>query len=793
MTKKSKPPEKSKYGVGSSILRKEDQRFLHGKGMYVADVRVPGIMDVAFVRSSHAHGRLLGIEIPKGKENKVYTAEHLKQINPIRVEPSVPGFKPANHYALAMDKVRFAGECVAACLSSSRAESEDLAEQITIDIAELPALNDPLQARENHTTLVHDEWGDNIFVQADIEGGNIRNVQNAPVVVKRVFRMNRQSVSPFEARAVLAFWDERANELIVYLSTQIPHLMRTGLSQALNIPNHQLRVIAPDVGGGFGGKARLMPEEIVICAIALETGKPIRWLEDRREHLMAAPQAREHVYEITAYANHNGLIKGIDAELTVNAGAYALWHSGPFMETGMAARNLTGPYQIENLRCKTWTVSTNKAPMGVYRGVARPGACFAIERIIDEVARTVGRDPIDVRIENMVNTSQMPYTTAGGMVFDNGNYPESVRRAAKLIDYEGVRARKNILDEDGRLWGVGLASYTEQTAHGAAEWTRRGSPIIPGFESATARMNPDGTLVLLVGIHSHGQGLETTLAQIAHEELGIHPDNITVRYGDTGVSPFGFGTFASRSIVMSGGAVSNACILLKKKLKLVAAHHLQCNPEQIDFKDNTALGVFGSISIKELARIAHLRQHGLPEGIDPLLDATATYQPDKSTGVFSYATHAAVVAVNPHSGLIELMDYAVVEDCGVMVNPMIVDGQIIGGVAQGIGTAIYEESSYDKNGQPLSTTFADYILPGATEIPDIKINHMVTPATLTKFGLKGMGEGGAIAPPAAIGNALRDAFSYCGAEFNETPFTPRRIINTLQKIDSNQSIPEQPQ
>ena len=769
----------NKIGVGASLPRKEDHRFLRGRGLYVADVHMPGILDVAFLRGQQAHGRLLGIQIPEGKEDRVFTAERLTRVDPVRVEPSIPGFKPADHHALATDKVRFAGECIAACLGTNRAEAEDLAEQIIVDIEELPAVTEPIAARDDPLALVHEEWGDNIYVQHDIEGGDIDSVRDAPVVVTRDYRMNRQSVSPLEPRAVLAHWDERSNELVVHISTQIPHLMRTALSQFLNLPTHQLRVIAPDVGGGFGGKARLMPEEIVVCAIALETGKPIRWLEDRHEHLMAAPQAREHVYRITAYADSDGLIKGIDAELTVDAGAYALWHSGPFMETGMAARNLSGPYQIENLRCKTWTVATNKAPMGVYRGVARPGACFAIERTIDEVARAVGRDPMEVRMANMVTAEQMPYETVGGMCFDNGDYPESVRRVASLVDYQGIRARQGAAQPDGRLLGVGLASYSEQTAHGSAEWTRRGSPIIPGFESATARLNPDGTLVLLVGIHSHGQGLETTLAQIAYEELGIHPNDINVRFGDTGVSPFGFGTFASRSMVMSGGAVSNVCINLREKLALIAAHQLQCDVEQVRFADGEARGASGSISIAEICRIAHLRQDGLPDGVDPILDATETYEPSESTGVFSYATHAAVVLVDPQSGAIELIDYAVVEDCGNMVNPMIVDGQITGGVAQGIGTAIYEESIYDENGQPLATTFADYLLPGATEIPDIKIGHMVTPAVYTRFGIKGMGEGGAIAPPAAIGNALRDAFAATGAQFNETPFTPRRVLDAL--------------
>ena len=438
----------------------------------------------------------------------------------------------------------------------------------------------------------------------------------------------------------------------------------------------------------------------------------------------------------------------------------------------MAARNLTGPYRIEHFRAQTWTVATNKAPLGVYRGVARPGACFAIERTIDEVARAVGRDPMAVRIDNMVPPEAMPYRTVGDMMFDNGDYPESVRRAAALIDLDRIRERQAAPLPDGRLLGVGLGSFTEQSAHGAEEWVKRRTPIVAGYETATARMHSDGTLHLLVAIHSHGQGMETTLAQIANEEVGIDPDDVSVRFGDTAVSPFGMGTFASRSIVMGGGAVSNACIALRDKLARIAAHHLQCAPTSVRFEAGVAHGPSGSMTLAEIGRIAHLRQEQLPEGVDPVLDVTATYEPTETTGVFSYATHAAVVAVDPATGAVEILDYAVVEDCGTVVNPMIVDGQILGGTVQGIGTALYEEVIFDADGQPMATTLADYLLPGAAEIPDIKIGHMVTPATATRFGMKGMGEGGAIAPPAAIANALADAFRAQGVQFNETPLTP---------------------
>ena len=762
-------------GVGARLPRKEDGRFLRGLGRYVADVHIPGALEAAFLRSPLGHARVRGIARPRDGGERVFLADDLPRINPVRVVPDVAGFKASDHWALARDKVRFAGEPMAVCLGETRAAAEDLAGCVAADLDPLPAVVEPLAARRDPPALVHEAWGDNIYVAASFGGGDIESVRGMPVVLTRGYRMNRQSTMPMEGRAVLAHWDARAEELVVHLSSQIPHLARLGLAQTLGLQIRQIRVISPDVGGGFGGKARLMPEEIAVCATALRTGLPVRWIEDVGEHLRAACQAREHVYRITAHADERGLIKGIDAEITIDGGAYALWHTGPFMETGMAARNLTGPYRIEHFRARTWTVATNKAPLGVYRGVARPGACFAIERTIDEVARAVGRDPMAVRIDNMVPPEAMPYRTVGDMKFDNGDYPESVRRAAALVDMDGIRERQATPLPDGRLLGVGLGSFTEQSAHGAGEWVKRRTPIVAGYETATARMHSDGTLHLLVAIHSHGQGMETTLAQIANEEIGIDPDDVSVRFGDTAVSPFGMGTFASRSIVMGGGAVSNACIALRGKMARIAAHHLQCEPASVRFEGGAARGPSGSMTLAEIGRIAHLRQEQLPEGTDPVLDATATYEPEETAGVFSYATHAAVIAVDPATGAVEILDYAVVEDCGTAVNPMVVDGQILGGTVQGIGTALYEEVVFDADGQPLATTLADYLLPGAAELPDIKIGHMVTPAASTRFGMKGMGEGGAIAPPAAIANALADALRSRGAQFNETPLTPRRV------------------
>lgn len=772
------------HGVGASPLRKEDARHLSGRGRFVADIPAENALEAAILRSPVAHGILKGIDpgdIPSGCH--VFSAHDFPDIGPIRAVPRVPGFKASDFPIFATGKVRYVGQPIAICLAPTRAEAEDIAQQILVDIEELPAIVDMREAVDRKDTLLHDAWGDNVFIDREISGGDIDAARAAAeVTVTNEFRLNRHAAVPLECRAALAVWDDRRDELTLNLSTQGPHLMRVGFAESLGLKERQLRVVSPDVGGGFGSKNRMMPEEVMVCAAALKTGRPVRWIEDRRENITANSQAREHWYRVTAYATSAGRILGIEAALIVDAGSYSIWPSGPFMETGMAARNLPGPYDIAALQVETWTVATNKPPLGPYRGVARPGACYAIERTLDEVAHTVGRDPYDVRRENMVNADQMPFTGAGGMRFDNGDYPVSVAKAATAVGMADIRDLQKSGTGNGKLAGVGFASYSEQTAHGTQEWKMRGTPVIPAFETATARMHADGTLELLVGIHSHGQGMETTLAQVVCQELGLSLDDVVVRYGDTGVGPYGNGTFASRSMVMAGGASARACRALATRIRHVGAHLLQCRDEDTELRDGQVFGGDASISVSEIARTAHIRQDLLPDGTDPTLEETAVYEPEVTSGVFSYSTHAAAVLVDPQTGEVEITGYAVAEDCGTIVNPMIVDGQIMGGVAQGIGTALFEEIPFDAAGQPLATTFADYQWPGPTSLPAIRIAHMVTPAEGTEYGMKGMGEGGAIAPPAAVANAVRDALKAIGidAEISETPLTPKRLYNAIR-------------
>ncbi|HEV8679783.1 MAG TPA: xanthine dehydrogenase family protein molybdopterin-binding subunit [Stellaceae bacterium] len=773
---------KAKYGVGASILRKEDDRHLRGRGEFVADIRLPGTQEVVFLRSPHAHARIRSITVPPGAKGRVFAASDLPRMQPIRIVTQAAGAKSPAWPPLATDKVRYVGEAIAACVAPTRAAAEDLAASITVDYEVLDAVVDAAAALRGGA-LVHEYWGDNLYLERNIDAGDIEAAARAAeVVVTREYRMNRQSGSPMEGRAVLACRDHRLDEIVIYASTQTPHTIRVAIGEILGVEARCLRIVAPDIGGGFGPKARLYPEEIILAALALELDHPVRWIEDRNEHLLTAAHTRDHHYKLTAYADRQGKILGIDTEIIVDAGAYGLWPQGPYQEANMAARCLPGPYTITNYRARYLTVATNKAGLGPYRGVGRPGACFAIERTIDEVARAVGRDPAEVRIENMIPPAQMPYTSVTDMRYDTGDYPASVRRCAELLDQPQIRTRQRRGEADGRLIGIGYASFTEQTAHGAAEFASRGASIIPGFESCTARILPDGSLVLHVGIQSHGQGLETALSQVAYQELGINPAHISVRHGDTESTAFGFGTFASRSMVMSGGAVARASRTLRAKVEQIGAHLLQCEVSEVHCAEGAVVGPQGrSVTIGEIAKIAHLRMHELPPGVEPLLDAMATYEPGISTGVFSYATHGAVVAVDPETGAVELLDFAVAEDCGTMVNPMLVEGQIRGGVAQGIGTALCEEIPYDAAGQPLAATFLDYHMPGAFELPPIKIGHLHTPASATEYGMKGMGEGGAVAPPAAIANAVRDALASIGAEIDETPITALRVLAAIRK------------
>ena len=770
----------AKYGIGESVLRKEDDRFLRGRGQYVGDFRLAGVRDVAFVRSPVAHAHLREIHIPEEFRSAVFTAKDLTGVKPIVSAPPLKGFKYSVEPILAVDKLRYVGEMIAMCVAPTRAQAEDIAAAVTLEFEELPVVIDMLAACEAGSPLVHDEWGDNIFIAFN-ESGPIEDVaKKAAIRVTRKIRTARHCMFPMEGRGAIAYRDWRLGYLTLITSTQFPHSVRTGLCECLGLAHGRVRVISPDVGGGFGYKGLLCREEVALGWLAQQVSHPVRWLEDRREHLTANANCREHHYQITGYATADGKLLGIDCMGHVDAGAYSSYPVSSALEAAQIVSLLPGPYVFPAYRCRSVAVATNKCPIVPYRGVARSGVCLAIEAIMDAIARAAELEPYEVRLRNMVGPEQMPFDNVTGKHFDSGDHPECLRRAIEAIRLSDIRERQRCPEPDGRLIGVGLSFFVEQGAHGTSVLAAWGRPIVPGYEQANVKLTADGEVEIHVGTHSHGQGHETTYAQVAHEILGVAFDKIKVIQGDTLHTPYSTSTWGSRSMVHGGGAVAAACRLLAKRAAHIGAWLMQADAANARVADGDVIVGSSSITLRDVARAWYLQPQNLPPDCDTGgLDVTAGYRAARDSGTFTYAAHAAVVAVDPATGEIEILDYVVVEDGGVLVNPMIVDGQICGGTAQGIGTGLYEAAPFDARGQPLASTMLDYRLPGATEVPEIRILHMQTPSPYTEFGVKGLGEGGAIGPPAAIVSAVNDALRPLSVEVYDLPLTPERILSAI--------------
>ena len=761
-------------------MRKEDARHLHGRGNFVDDIAMPRLQEVAFLRSPLAHARIVGVEIPDRFAGRAFTAAMLDGVKPMRTPNSAPGFKFSDYPVLATGKVRMVGEPVAMCFADTRAQAEDMCVAIRVDYEELPAVVDERQAMQNPPALVHEHFGDNVFLSTLTEVNFEEAAKKADISVRREFKFARNCMSPLEGKGVLAHWDDRADQLVLYSSTQAPHIIRTGVSETLNLEEGRIRVIAPDVGGGFGYKSVLQPEEISVSWLAMKFRRAFRWTEDRREHLIAAANAREHHFVVEVFADKQGKLIACDVEMTVNVGAYSAWPVSAGLEAVLARRNFPSNYVFSGYRCRTHSVATNKPPMVPYRGVSKPGLAMALELTLDAVAHAAGREPFDVKCDNLIPADQMPYNTITGLHYDSGDYQTCMRKARDAIGLDNVRQRQRRPESDGRLIGVGFANYTETTALGTKTFVALGWPLAPGYEQAMLRITNDGGLEIRVGVQSPGVGLETTLAQIACEILSIDPSRTQVVHGDTALTPYSTGTYNSRGIVMAGGAVSKTAQVLKQRLEMIGAHLLQCGRSEVRLANGFVHGPRGQVSIQEIAAVWYLKPDSLPSDIDPGgLEANVGYKPDVDTGAIGYGTHAVVVAVDPDIGSVEILDYVIVEDCGTIVNPLIVEGQAYGGTAQGIGQALLEVMSYDASGQPLASTLADYLLPGASEVPRIRVIHMETPSPYTAHGVKGMGEAGTIGAPAAILSAVNDALRPIGVELAETPITPRRIVGSI--------------
>jgi carbon-monoxide dehydrogenase large subunit len=774
-------PVATSRAFGARVPRREDRRLITGRGRYVGDVTLPGTAHVAFVRSVHAHARIRGVDVSAaanapGVITVVMGADPAIARRRIRARSALPAYVETEQPVLAWPRVRHVGEAVAAVVADDPYQAADAAALVRVDYEPLPAAVDMRAALDAAAPLVHDDAPGNVLLARRFEQGDVERVlASCAAVIERTFRTSRQTAAPLEGRAGVAEWNPVESKLTLWATTQVPHLARHSLAEILGLAESRIRVIAPDVGGGFGMKAIVYPEDVCLSLLAMRLGRPVKWVEQRREGLQAAVHARDHVYDIRAGFDAGGRLLALAACALCNAGAYSVYPWTAGLEPLMAGGLLTGPYKLAHYRCDVTAVATNTAPAGPYRGVARPATTFVMERVLDLAARQLGLDPVHVRRLNLIGASDLPYTSPTRLVHDSPSYPVCFDKVVEAVDYPAFRAEQGRLRAEGRLVGIGFAVYNELTGLGQAASAGPRMPFRTGHEGATVRMDPSGAVTVLAGVTSQGQGTETMVAQLVASELGVPLDTVTVVLGDTDVTPFGLGAFASRQAVIGGGAVVRAAAAVREKVVRIAAHLLEAAPDDLDVADGT-VSVKGApgraIAIADIARVALLETQRLPPETEPGLDATRFYDPIR--GTFAAGAQAAIVEVDPATGVIVLRRYVCVEDVGRVINPLIVEGQIHGAIAQGLGGALAERLVYDDAGQLLTGTLMEYALPTAAAIPSMEIDHIEEPAA-NLIGVRGVGEGGTLGPAAAVANAVADALAALGAETNEVPLGSARV------------------
>jgi carbon-monoxide dehydrogenase large subunit len=761
--------------VGRAIRRLEDPAMVSGRGRFTADL--PATHWVRFVRSSVAAGKIKKIDAPK--DAFVVTAADVKSVKKITPMLHKFNYKPVGQPILADGVVRFVGEPVAAVIAASEAAAEDIADLVEVTIAETAPLIDARAALEPSAPQIHAEAPGNVILEGKFKTPDFDAAwKGAAKIVKVDARSHRQNATPMEARAGHAAYDASTGRVTLTCTTQMPHLMRTAIADVLGVPESDLRVIAPDVGGGFGQKMSLCAEYVVLVWLARKLKSSVAWTEDRRENLIAGFHARDQYITLQGAFDKDARLIALKADITANVGAYSCFPTTCGVEPLMAMAELPGPYDVQQYQCLARGVLTNTCTMAPYRGVSRPVITFTLEQLMDKAARAFSIDPIDIRRRNLID--KFPYTSAIGLVYDEASYKETLEMAVKAIGLPAFRQRQKEARKQGRHLGIGFATFSERTGYGSPAFAARGMEITPGWETVIITVDPSGFVEARIGSSPHGQGLRTTLAQIIADEIGVTPDVIKVVHGDTDTSPYGFGTFASRSLVISGGASLIAARKVRAKLIKIASHLLEAAPGDIVLENGaaTVAGTDRTISIAKMAREAYTQTHRFKGEIEPGLTESGSYDPP---GTFSNACHVAIVEVDVETGRVKVEKFLVAEDAGKIINPMIADGQVHGGIAQGIGNALLEEIIYDESGGILTANLADYMPPTAREIPPIELHHMETPSTNSITKAKGLGEGGCIGAPAAIVNAINDALSPFGVAIDEIPATPQRIRAALRK------------
>jgi aerobic carbon-monoxide dehydrogenase large subunit len=774
--------------VGRALLRREDQRLLTGRGQFIADLDLPHMLHAVFVRSPVAHARIGAVHLAqalaaRGVVCAFSGADLLALLPPVPdTQLSLPSkwtalvqhkFINPQQPLLAHDKVRHVGEAVAVIVAESRYAAEDAAQLVRLDLDPLPAVVDPEAALRPGAPIVHDKFQTNLIGAFTIGKGDIEAaLARAPHKIERRLHHHRYAAAPMECRGVVGLHDPRTDSVTIWSATQVVHWVRREAAAVLRLPEARVRCVALDVGGGFGLKGHVYPEDLLIPFLARRLGRPVQWIEDRREHLMCSCHSRDQIHDVEVGFDHEGRILALRDRFVVDCGAWNPIGAGVVYNTAV---HLAGPYKIDALAIEARIAATNKVPNAPYRGAGRPEAAFAMERIVDLIAGELGLEPADVRLRNMVRADEMPYPVGipyrdgEPIVYDGGDYPRALRQAlAALGGLADFRERQRAARESGRYLGLGIGCYVEGTGVGP-------------FESATVRIDPSGKIFVSSGACSQGQGMETIFSQVVADAWSVDPDDVVISLADTAGIAMAFGTIASRVTVTLSAAIHGASERLRAKVFAIAANLLECAASDLELRKNGVgiLGVPGAeISLADVARAAKPGwDHRRPPGVDAGLEETFYYEPPTVT--WSYAVHAAVLEVDIELGRVTIDKYAIAHDCGVVVNPMLVEGQIVGGAAQGIGGALLEEFNYDGDGQLLAGSLMDYMLPTACDIPRMELIHQHSPSPLNPLGVKGVGEGGPIAPPAVIANGVCDALRPFGVEFNRLPITPQRIQQAI--------------
>lgn len=775
--------------MGRSVLRREDSHLLRGKGRFLDDIPEPrDTLHLGFVMSPHAHAKILSIDSSAALALTgvvgVFTGADLATlVKPITTRISHPSYKPTGRPVLAVEKVRFVGEQVAVVVAETPYIAQDAIELITVDYDVLPGVADAREASEASSPLLHDDLSNNILMAEEFKTPAFDKVFAASdVIIREQFKIGRIAGIPLEPRGCLALCDHIPNSVTLYTSTQVPHLVKTALSVHLDLSESLIRVVAPELGGGFGTKAQIYPEEFVTTALCLKLGRPVKWVQDRREDILTSIHARDHLYDVAISATNDGIITALELKMYSNAGAYSSHPFGCAMEVIGPRRYVPGPYKIRDSSLKLYGVCTNTTPTGAFRGVGAPGTYLVLEGLLDRLARKLKLDPLELRIRNTIAPEELPYTHAHGGEIDTGSYMPALKRAREMIGYDEFRAKQPTDRLVGGYYrGIGICQFSEGSGFSTGAWRARGLTEVPGIASALLRMDTAGKITAHVSHSSSGQGHYTVFAQLTAEKLGARFEDVTVIQSDTASVPYGSGTFASRGTISGGGAIIRASADLSDKLRRIAAYMLGADPSNIELRDSKAIcrdTIDREVTFAQIGRVGYaLDPDGFPQGEKIGIEATAFYEPPSAT--IGNAIHMVIVNVSADDGSVKIEKYVVVHDNGTTINPMLVDGQVQGATAQGIGGALMEEIVYDSEGQLLSGNLLDYLLPTSLDIPTFDLAHLESPSTNTEGGFKGMGEGGVIGGLGAVANAVADALAATGANVNRVPLRPSRILQMM--------------